>query len=130
MISHAFLYSFRAILSSPNKSTSGQLFFYKVILGNPKLLSSKSILIWPNKKYMKIDWRLNTFFDYSCLICLMYLISAWINLESILNHLILLKMWCTIWRQHQYEDSTVINVFMSIILQISCLPLVTTCICI
>ena len=57
MISDVFLYSFRAILSSPNKSTSGQLFFYKVTLvnGNPKLLSSKSILLWPNKRYMQID---------------------------------------------------------------------------
>ena len=41
MISDVFLYRFRAILSSPNKSTSGQLFCYKVTLvnGNPKLLS-------------------------------------------------------------------------------------------
>ena len=52
-----FLYSFCAILSSPNKSTSGQLFFYKVTLanGNPELQSSKPILLGPNKRYMQID---------------------------------------------------------------------------
>ena len=52
-----FLYSFPAILSSPNKSTSGQLFFYKVtpVNGNPKFRSSKSILLRPNKRYMQTD---------------------------------------------------------------------------
>ena len=49
-----FLYSFSAVLSSPNKLTSSELFFYKVNLvnGNPRFLSSKSILARPSKRYM------------------------------------------------------------------------------
>ena len=52
-----------ALVLSPKKSTSGQLFFYKVTLvnDNPKLLSSEFILLFSNKRYMQIDWRLNIF---------------------------------------------------------------------
>ena len=100
------MHNFPAILSSPIKWTSAQLFFYKAALvnGNQKFLSSKSILLRPNKRCMQIDWRLNMFtvffFEYSCLICLIYFISIWIDLENILNHLILLKF------DTKYEGST------------------------
>ena len=42
-------------------------------------------------KRLTLKYVHRTFFDCSCLICLMYFISVGIDLESILNQLILLK---------------------------------------
>ena len=42
-------------------------------------------------KRLSLKYVHRTFFDYSCLICLMYFTSVRIDLESILNHLISLK---------------------------------------
>ena len=54
-----FLYSFSAILSSPNKSTSGQLFFYKVDLANSTLRKKclYSELFWIQSECRKIQTR-------------------------------------------------------------------------
>ena len=85
-----FLYSFSAILSSPNKSTTCQLFFCKVtpLNGNSKFPSSKSIFVSSNTRHKQIDWCLNVLTVYFSKNFVWHYLSVWIDLKNIFNHLI------------------------------------------
>ena len=72
-----------------------------------KFRSSKFILLRWNKRYMQTDWRLNMFpyIFWWFLLGLFRVISVWINMESILDHLILLKC------DAKYESSRNIYIY-------------------
>ena len=81
---------------------------------SPKFHSSKSILLKRNKIYMQT-------YSHLFLLDLFNVMSVWINLRNVLDHLILLKC------DAKYEGSTsyVYKCFMNIILPLSRLSLVT-----